>query len=174
MGDLSQHFSESEFKCPCCGKITINKELINMLEKLRTAMNAAAIIVTSGYRCPNHSKAVGGSITDAHTKGIAVDIRVLKKSGQTYSSGTIAREAEKIGFSGIGIIDNIHCHVDIRNLHNYINAHWFGDERTKNDWIKTFANYGEEIEKDNAKHKLQTIVYLDGKKVIDKSEEIEL
>ena len=174
MGNLSQHFDEKEFMCPCCGAVNIDKELVSMLEKLRTEMNASAIIVTSGYRCPTHSVAVGGSSTDAHTRGIAADIRVMKKSGKCYASGTIARESEKIGFTGIGIIDNLHCHVDIRNLHNYINAHWFGDERTGNDWIETFKNYGEPIEKDTAKHKLQTIVYLDGKKIIDKSEEIEL
>lgn len=142
-----------------------------MLERLRENMNAAAIIVTSGTRCPAHSVAVGGTSTDAHTKGIAVDIRVNKKDGTSYTSGTIAREAEKIGFSGIGIIDNIHCHVDIRNLNNYYNNHWYGDERTHNYFILTFANYGEPILKDD-KHKVKISIELDGKKVEEKTVEI--
>lgn len=174
MGDLSPHFSKSEFVCKCCNKISVDSELISLLERLYSAMNAKAIIVTSGYRCPKHSVAVGGTSTDAHTRGIAADIRVMKQSGQCYSAPTIAREAEKIGFTGIGIIDNIHCHVDIRNVHNYVNSHWFGDERTGDNFITTFANMGEPIEKTNTKHRLHTIVYLDDKKVFDKTENIEL
>lgn len=172
MGNLSPNFDSTEFMCKCgCGKFIKNMELIQMLERLRENMNAAAIIVTSGTRCPAHSVNVGGASTDAHTKGIAADIRVNKKDGTTYTSGTIAREAEKIGFSGIGIIDNIHCHVDIRNLNNYYNNHWFGDERTHNDFITTFANYGEPILKDD-KHKVKISIELDGKKVEEKTIEI--
>lgn len=175
MGDISKNFSKSEFACKCCGKADINGDLVNMLERLRTVMNASAIIITSGYRCPSHSVAVGGTATDAHTKGIAADIRVVKKSGQCYTAPTIAREAEKIGFFGIGIIDNLHCHVDVRNKNNYVNDHWFGDERTGDNYITTFATMGEPIEKDpETKHKLQTVVYLDGVKVFDKSELINL
>lgn len=175
MGNLSQHFSDYEFKCKCgCGTFIKNAELIQMLEKLFTAMNAKEIIITSGTRCAKHSVNVGGTSTDAHTKGIAVDIRVIKLNGETYTAPTIARESEKIGFTGIGIIDNYHCHVDIRNLHNYINGHWYGDERTKNDYIETFANMGEPIYKENTKHKIQTIIYIDGKKVIDKTEDINI
>lgn len=172
MGNLSPNFDDTEFKCKCgCGKYIKNMELIQMLERLRDAMNAAAIIVTSGTRCPAHSVAVGGTATDAHTRGIAADIRVNKKDGTTYTSGTIAREAEKIGFTGIGIIDNIHCHVDIRNLNNYYNSHWFGDERTNNDYILTFENYGEPILKDN-KHKVKISIEFDGKMIDEKTIEI--
>lgn len=175
MGDISKNFSKSEFACKCCNKVNIDSTLISMLERLRSEMNAGAIIVTSGYRCPSHSVAVGGTATDAHTRGIAADIRVVKKSGQCYTAPTIAREAEKIGFSGIGIIDNLHCHVDVRNMQNYCNDHWYGDERTGDNYISTFAGMGEAIEKDKqTQHKLQTVVYLDGVKVFDKSEMINL
>lgn len=173
MGDLSAHFSEKEFKCSCCGKVKIDIDLVPMLEKLYKNMNASEIIITSGYRCPKHSIEVGGSENDAHTKGIAADIRVLKQSGQCYTSPTIAREAEKIGFTGIGIIDNLHCHVDIRNIKNYVNDHWFGDERTENNYIDTFAHMGEPIENVNT-HRIEIIVKLDGKVVHDKVETITL
>lgn len=174
MGDLSPHFSKSEFACKCCNKVNVDSELISMLERLYSEMNAKAIIITSGYRCPAHSVAVGGTATDAHTRGIAADIRVVKQSGQCYTAPTIARVAEKIGFTGIGIIDNLHCHVDIRNAHNYVNSHWFGDERNNDNYITTFANMGEPIEKSAAKHRVHTIVYIDDKKVFDKTENIEL
>ena len=144
MGDLSTHFDKREFACKC-GKnheFTVDSELINKLEKLHDLMNAHEIIITSGYRCPTWSKSVGGYFNDAHTKGIASDIKVsyINSDGiiKYYNSELIAEGAERVGFSGIGIIDNGAVHVDVRNDHNYVNSHWFGDERTRNDNVTTF------------------------------------
>lgn len=161
---ISEHFATEEFECKCgCGSCNVDSELIAKLEQLFTAMNAKYIFVSSGVRCPEHSVAVGGSRTDAHTKGIAADISVMKKNGEYYTAETIAREAEKLDFNGIGIIDNTYCHVDIRNNENFVNNHWFGDERTGNDWIPTFANVGEPIYSDSA-HKINIAVSIDGNK----------
>ncbi len=68
---LSPHFNVQEFRCKC-GKeheILIAEELVDKLEKLYSALNCSKIIVTSGYRCTAHDKAVGGSGTGQHTKG---------------------------------------------------------------------------------------------------------
>lgn len=146
MGDLSQHFSKREFTCKCSHgaehAFTINDGLINKLEKLHDLMDAHEIIITSGYRCPEWSKSVGGYFNDAHTKGIAADIVVTfcDPDGvvRNYNSELIAEAAERVGFTGIGIIDNTAVHVDVRCKDNYVNEHWFGDERTGNDNIKTF------------------------------------
>ena len=139
---LSPHFDSSEFKCKCAKQCVANpdKELIEKLEKLFNQLDAKSIYITSGYRCPAHSSspAVGGSSTDAHTKNIAADIVVYKKTGGQFTSDDIAEAAEIVGFSGIGIIDSTAVHVDVRNSSNYVNSHWFGDERTHNDYIKTF------------------------------------
>ncbi|WP_455124873.1 D-Ala-D-Ala carboxypeptidase family metallohydrolase [Ruminococcus sp.] len=56
----------SEFRCKC-GKEheTLNSpELIEKLEKLFTALNCSKIIVTSGYRCEQHDKNVGGTVSN--------------------------------------------------------------------------------------------------------------
>lgn len=144
---ISEHFASEEFECKCgCGSCGVDSELISMLEKLYKAMNAKFIFISSGVRCPDHSANVGGTRNDAHTRGIATDICVMKQDGEYYSGETIAREAEKIGFTGIGIINDKFAHVDIRNNDNYYNNHWFGDERTGNDYITTFANMGEPIQ----------------------------
>ena len=106
MGDLSKHFSKREFACKC-GKVhefTMDSELIDKLEKLHALTNARAIYITSGYRCPAHSKSVGGYMNDAHTKGIAADITITLQDGKTLSGDKIAEGAERVGFSGIGII----------------------------------------------------------------------
>ena len=135
---LSEHFDLVEFVCPCCRQANPDSELVNKLEKLHDLMGAKAIIITSGYRCPDHSAAVGGYRNDAHTRNIAVDIKVQKLNGGWYSGLDIAEAAERVGFSGIGVIDGTACHVDIRNANNYSNDHWFGNEQTGENYITTF------------------------------------
>lgn len=153
---LSEHFDSDEFVCECGIGHTMDAELINKLEELFTAINADAILVTSGYRCTDCSVKVGGTKTDAHTRGIASDI-IVRKGTSYVDSETVAEYAEKIGFSGIGIIDSHAVHVDVRNPHNYVNSHWFGDERTGNDNIKTFIR--------NVSHEtFSTAITLDGNK----------
>lgn len=153
---LSDHFYSGEFTCDCGIEHTIDSELINKLEKLYTAIGADAIMITSGFRCPDCSVKVGGTKTDAHTRGIASDI-IVRKGNNYVKSEDVAEYAEKVGFSGIGIIDSHAVHVDVRNSHNYVNSHWFGDERTGNDNIKTFIR--------NVSHEtFSTVITLDGKK----------
>lgn len=141
MGDLSIHFSQSEFICSCCGRShAVSQLLIKRFEQMFTIMDAKAIYVNSGYRCEKNPY---GSITDAHRRGIAADIKVQKKDGSWYTSWDIAEVAERLGFGGIGLMLPNSCHVDTRDTEPYTNNHWFGNEYTygnvpKNDWIKTF------------------------------------
>lgn len=51
------------------------KALAVLLESIRSLVGAP-IRVTSGYRSPAVNKAVGGSLTSAHSKGLAADINV--------------------------------------------------------------------------------------------------
>jgi uncharacterized protein YcbK (DUF882 family) len=77
MGNLSAHFDSSEFNCKTCGHAAnISNLLISRLEEIHSIMKAKAIYITSGYRCPNCSVKVGGYRNDAHTKGMAADIKV--------------------------------------------------------------------------------------------------
>lgn len=131
MAKITEHFDDSEFRCKCgCNGCIANIPHVERLEKLRSALNAKSIVISSGYRCPSHSVRVGGSSNDAHTLGFATDIIAYKKDGNPYSSVTVAKEAEKIGFGGIGLIDGNYVHVDSRDCNKYSNNHWFGDERT--------------------------------------------
>lgn len=146
MGAMTAHFDRREFTCKCgCGKSDISPDLVNKLEQIytyfaRTPTGCKAIVITSGLRCSAYSPKVGGYSNDAHTKGIAADIVVYKADGACYAPEQIAAVAEKCGFSGIGLMNNA-CHVDIRNKNNYVNAHWFGDERTGNNSISSFLGY---------------------------------
>ena len=167
---LSAHFDLNEFKCGCgCKGHNPSPKLIEMLEKLHDLMGASAIIISSGYRCPSYSVKVGGYKTDAHTFNIAVDCCVKKPDGSFYSSEDIAEAAERVGFQGIGIIDDTYCHLDTRGYDSYFNDHWWGDERTRNDNIPTFQK-GTIFPSRNAAvqstHKIK--VYYDDKLVIEK------
>lgn len=173
MGDMTAHFSRREFTCKCgCNTNIVAAELVNKLEKVyeylsETPDGVTAIIVTSGCRCSKHSVSVGGGMNDAHTKGIAADVYAVKKDGTRWGAFPLAAVAEKIGFSGIGVIDNTAVHMDIRNDKNYVNSHWFGNEITGDNFVKTFSQYLPATKTvATKKHKL--VITLDGVKITEK------
>ena len=140
MGNLSAHFDSSEFACSCCGKsITMSQLLIDRLEQLHSLMGAKAVYINSGYRCKTNP---WGSPTDAHRRGMAADIRVQRKDGSYYTAEDIAEAAERVGFKGIGMMEDLSganpaaCHVDTRGDEPYIYDWWHGDESRGIDWTK--------------------------------------
>ena len=109
MGDLSPHFSRIEFACKCgCGFNSVHPELINMLEQMRMDVNEG-IFVTSGCRCPDYNRTVGGVENSAHTRGTAADIRLGYMYGPQKMK--LLRAAVRNNALGIGIADNF-FHVD--------------------------------------------------------------
>lgn len=139
---LSNHFKLSEFVCKCgkCNGANPSTTLLRKLELLHSGLNCKYILVTSGYRCPEYSVKVGGYMTDAHTKNIAADVICYAQSGAIIPVETVAAYAEKIGFTGIGLMNGGAIHLDVRDDTNYYNNHWFGDERTGEN-VKTFQTY---------------------------------
>ncbi len=124
---LSPHFNAREFRCSC-GKsheTLLASELVDKLEALYTALNCSKIIVTSGYRCPNHDKAVGGTNSGQHTKGTAADVCCYGQDGQPISSKTVCCKAQDLGFTGIANITSSYqyTHLDVRT-----SGKWYGDE----------------------------------------------
>ena len=124
---LSPHFNVREFRCSC-GKsheTLLASELIDKLESLYTALNCSKIIVTSGYRCPEHDKAVGGTSSGQHTKGTAADVCCYGQDGQPISSKTVCCKAQDLGFTGIANITSSYqyTHLDVRT-----SGKWYGDE----------------------------------------------
>ena len=124
---LTEHFNVSEFKCKCGNNhdTIINPDLPEKLEKLFKALNCSLIIINSGYRCPSHDIAVGGSGIGHHVYGNAVDIVCYDQSGNKISSKKVCCVAQDVGFGGIANIDSTYTatHVDVRTS-NY----WKGDE----------------------------------------------
>ncbi len=48
--------------------------LAGVLEQLRDALGGEPLIVSSGYRCAELNRRVGGATTSAHRRGLAADI----------------------------------------------------------------------------------------------------
>ena len=131
---LSPHFNAREFRCSC-GKsheTLLASELVDKLEALYTALNCSKIIVTSGYRCPEHDKAVGGTSSGQHTKGTAADVCCYGQDGQPISSKTVCCKAQDLGFGGIANITSSYqyTHLDVRTGYR-----WLGDETKGNGTI---------------------------------------
>ena len=84
MGNLSAHFSTSEFECGCgCGFNEVSDELLNDLEMVRTHFNSP-IKITGGCRCEFRNDATPGAASSSrHLPGEddkchAADFRVGK------------------------------------------------------------------------------------------------
>jgi uncharacterized protein YcbK (DUF882 family) len=76
MGDISTNFNRSEFACKCgCGFDTVDKVTLDLIEKIRFHF-AKPITITSGCRCDEYNKKIGGSKNSQHVKARAADIVV--------------------------------------------------------------------------------------------------
>lgn len=138
---LTPNFNAREFKCKC-SKVhdtLISDELVSKLEKLYAKLNCSKIIVTSGFRCAEHDKNIGGSGTGQHTKGNAADICCYGQDGHPISSKTVCCTAQDIGFTGIANINASYqyTHVDVRT-----GSKWYGDETKGNNSVTSdFHSY---------------------------------
>lgn len=140
---LSAHFNVQEFKCQC-GKshdILIDGGLIDKLEALYTALNCSKIIVTSGYRCSEHDKAVGGTGGGQHTKGTAADVCCYGQDGQPISSKTVCCKAQDLGFGGIANITSSYqyTHLDVRTGYRWLGDEVHGTGTITDDFYKYFG-----------------------------------
>ncbi len=111
MGDLSPHFSKSEFACRCCGELQIKMRLIDALEKLR-ALAGKTIVIHDGYRCAPHNQHVGGVTNSEHTLGMAADVEIPGLSLQEMYE--LALQVPEFGHGGVGVYDGGFLHVDVR------------------------------------------------------------
>ena len=68
-----KHFKAKEFVCKHCGKVIIDSRLIELAERLREHLGKP-LVITSGYRCPEHNRRVGGVPDSPHVKGLALDV----------------------------------------------------------------------------------------------------
>ena len=131
MTNFTKHFKVSEFTCkdgtPVPPQYLHNaKKVADNLEVLRAALGGKPIIITSGYRTPEHNKKVGGVGGSAHLTASAADI-VVRGIPPAQVAATIEKliDAGKMQEGGIGIYKTF-VHYDIRGTR----ARWDGTKKT--------------------------------------------
>lgn len=77
---ISKFFTLQEFKCNCgkCETPEIDKELLAILDDVRE-WSGGPVFITSGYRCPEYNKKIGGAARSKHLLGCAADIVCKRK-----------------------------------------------------------------------------------------------
>lgn len=121
MGDLSPHFSSSEFRCLCgCGQVAISPGLIQTLEAIREYAGYP-INVESGFRCPTQNAAAGGSAQSAHLTGEAADFRIRSD----HERFKFIEAAIMAGVSRVGVARTfLHLDISKRNAQEVCWGYW--------------------------------------------------
>ncbi len=108
----SKEFASKDGKPSPYGGMNVRPELVDFLNNLRLRFGHE-LVVNSGYRSPEHNKAVGGVPNSYHTKGLAADIRP-KDPAQLEELWQLADRMNETG--GAGRYDTF-VHVDRRGLY---------------------------------------------------------
>lgn len=119
--------------------VLIDTELLAMVEKLFSKLHCSKYIISSGYRTPEHDRAVGGNGYGQHTKGKAMDCCFYDKNGKVISAKVVCCVAQDLGFKGIANISKKYqyVHLDMRD-----NGVYRGDEiKGTNSVTSDFYNY---------------------------------
>ena len=106
---LSKHFRAREFQTGNCNIVIVSTMLLKVLDKLRDKIGEP-IYINSGYRTPEHNKAVRGSTLSYHMYGMAADIRADKHTPEQLY--TILDDMLK-GWGGLEEHKTF-LHVDVR------------------------------------------------------------
>jgi hypothetical protein len=116
--DIESKFTTGEFACDCgCGfgeqESDIDKNLIDKLNLIRI-LYGKGMVITSGARCLEYNKQIGGVPDSAHlphhyTKQCRAADILVRSSEDRYKLMTLAL---KVGFTRIGIAKTF-LHLDV-------------------------------------------------------------
>ena len=123
---ISKDFTLDEFESPDTSEVMVSATLLRLLQKLRDLLKQP-IVITSGYRTPEHNKVVGGAKDSYHLRGMAADLIVHAQSPnpkdpnypKLYDRRKLALQALRVGFRTVIIYTSPdkmkpHVHVDVR------------------------------------------------------------
>jgi len=133
---VAKNFTLDEFESPDTGEVKIVPELVYKLQKVRDRLKKP-IQITSGYRTPEHNKAVGGAPNSYHMYGLAADIIVWGESRLK-----VARICQEVGFTCIILYpDKPHIHVDLREDYKGIVVYNHGKLVPLDEWKGRWVEY---------------------------------
>lgn len=112
--DGIKYFKREEFKCKCgeyCDGFPVEpqRKLITVADRVREHFGKAAI-VSSGVRCNNHNKKVGGAATSRHLQGKAMDFCIRGKSATQTLAYVQTLPAVRYAYA----IDKNYVHMDVK------------------------------------------------------------
>jgi len=129
MGDISPHFSLSEFALPEAKAARRGlpgaeyppewvearlAPLCKALERLRAELGGARVTVVSAYRPLPYNRALGSEDTSQHVQGRAADIQVEGHSAEhVHATALRLYEVGELEIGGLGIYDTF-VHLDVR------------------------------------------------------------
>ena len=105
------YFTRDEFLCTCgCGRAEMDQEFMDMLMRARQEANVPFDITRgSGFRCPDHNRAVGSTSVN-HTSGKAADIPARSNFIRArILAGLYAAGFRRIGISFQEGAEFVHC-----------------------------------------------------------------
>ena len=107
---LSRNFSRYEFKCKCgqCDFDTVDVELVQILQDIRDIFGV--VTITSGNRCAEYNRAIGGAVNSYHVRGRAADIQVLGVEPSAIADYLENAYPDRLGIGRY----NTFTHVDTR------------------------------------------------------------
>ncbi|MDP3862971.1 MAG: D-Ala-D-Ala carboxypeptidase family metallohydrolase [Phaeovulum sp.] len=101
-------FSPAEIACRGTSALKLDTEAMERLQALRAALGKP-MLVLSGYRSPEHNKAVGGAPASKHMDGTAFDIAMANHDPVAFETA-----ARKAGFKGFGFYPRSgFMHIDL-------------------------------------------------------------
>ena len=116
---IAPYVLEDEYRCHCCNQLPPQFSLLspgfeNLFRewaRLRYAWGRP-ITIKSGYRCPEHNKAIRGSYLSVHLFGLALDCK-LKTAQECQNLYRIINE--KAAYLRVGLYKNIPTllHLDV-------------------------------------------------------------
>jgi hypothetical protein len=99
-------------------------EVANMLERVRTALGNVAITVSSGYRCPELNKLVGGQPASDHQFGYAADFEAPEFGSPFHIASFLAPQVQELGIGQMiyeGVSGKRWVHISTREVESPIN-----------------------------------------------------
>ena len=127
---VTDHFRYDKCECPCCGKLLLVPQFFRHMERLEQMRQALdfRMVITSGCRCEEHNKTVGGAPIQYDEDGYrvkhsgsqhliyATDVRPEWPDGKHGDDEFLRRlqamydECLSIGFTGLKKYSTwIHC-----------------------------------------------------------------
>lgn len=125
MGDITAHFSRSEFRCKDGTEVPDEylpnlQRLCEALEVLRATLNAP-IKILSGYRTLSYNRKCGGVMPrkgrrgSLHLTAEAADVVVKGHTAkQVYDAANHLQRQNKMALGGLGLYPDRFTHVDVR------------------------------------------------------------